>query len=159
LEAAPDPDKLYDLIVGWMVVEHLHQPLFSLKKLARWGKPGCWLAISLPNATKLHMRLFKNKWFALQAPTHLYHFTESSITYMLDRAGWRTERIFHHRSLVNFSQSMSFILEALQVPHWLSQLPLRVMRQPLFYPFSCLLAAVGQTGLITVWARKKDDTI
>jgi 2-polyprenyl-3-methyl-5-hydroxy-6-metoxy-1,4-benzoquinol methylase len=33
LETAPQPEVLFDLIVGWMVLEHLHEPVGSLKKL------------------------------------------------------------------------------------------------------------------------------
>jgi len=30
----------YELLVGWMVLEHLHDPLGGLRKLRRWARPG-----------------------------------------------------------------------------------------------------------------------
>ncbi len=47
IESAPEPAHPYDLIVGWMVLEHLHEPVDALCKLHRWTRPGGWLAISV----------------------------------------------------------------------------------------------------------------
>ncbi|MFN2572492.1 MAG: class I SAM-dependent methyltransferase, partial [Gemmatimonadales bacterium] len=41
---APDPDRLYDLVVAWMVLEHLPNPVQALRRLAAWSSPGAWLA-------------------------------------------------------------------------------------------------------------------
>jgi SAM-dependent methyltransferase len=40
LETAPDPEEPYDLVVGWMVLEHLHDPVLALQKLRSWTRPG-----------------------------------------------------------------------------------------------------------------------
>src|SRR3546814_4428524 len=50
LEAAGDPQLPFDLIVGWMVLEHLHQPLDVLQKLRSWVRPDGWLVLSVPDA-------------------------------------------------------------------------------------------------------------
>lgn len=161
LASAPAPAGTFDLIVGWMVVEHLHEPVSALRKLARCSAPQGWLAISIPNTTNLHLRLFKEKWFALQVPTHLYHFSEDTIVALLARTGWRVERILHCCSLDVCAYSMSDVLEDYRLPIWLSMLPRRfiggVGRRLALYPISCLLAALGQTGIMTVWAKKDDD--
>lgn len=163
LESAPEPTDPFDLIVGWMVVEHLHEPLSALRKLSRYAAPQGWLAISIPNATNLNLRLFKEKWFALQVPTHLYHFSDDTIVAFLARTGWRVERIFHHRSLDVWANSMSDTLEGYGIHKFLSALPRRLVsgmgRSLAMFPISCLLAALGQTGLITVWAKKNDDPL
>ena len=156
LESLPDLPGGFDLIAAWMVVEHLHDPVLSLRKLARWGSPGCWLAISVPDATDFQLRLFRDRWFALQAPTHLYHFTVKSIRQVLAQGGWRVERVFYQRSLANYSRSLSYVFEDVGAPSWLSMLPRRLADERLMYPISCLLAALRETGLITVWARKAE---
>ena len=53
LETAPAPVEPFDLIVGWMVLEHLHDPVLALKKLNAWMKPGGWLVLSIPNAGRV----------------------------------------------------------------------------------------------------------
>src|SRR3546814_3023143 len=75
LEAAGDPQLPFDLIVGWMVLEHLHQPLDVLQKLRSWVRPDGWLVLSVPDAGGLEFRLFGDRWYALQLPTHLHHFS------------------------------------------------------------------------------------
>lgn len=163
LESAPEQNCSFDLIVGWMVVEHLHEPLTALRKLNRYATPQGWLAISIPNATNLHLRLFKEKWFALQVPTHLYHFSDDTIVALLAQTGWRVERIFHHRSLDVLANSMSDKLADYGIHKFWSELPRRLVsgmgRSLVMYPISCLFAALGQTGLITIWAKKINNPL
>ncbi|MEJ7712386.1 MAG: class I SAM-dependent methyltransferase [Pyrinomonadaceae bacterium] len=58
----------YDLIAGWMVLEHLHDPVSALRQLHAWAKPGARLALSVPNANSLEFSVFRDAWFALQLP-------------------------------------------------------------------------------------------
>ena len=93
LETAPQPDELFDLVVGWMVLEHLHDPVTGLKKLHKWAKPNGWLALSIPNADSLEFNLFKDKGYALQVPTHIYHYTPNSLEKVLHAGGWTIKNI------------------------------------------------------------------
>ena len=98
----------YDLIVGWHVLEHLHDPVSSLKKLHAWAKPGGWLVLSLPDAGALEFKIFKDAWYALMLPTHLFHFTTSTLDKMLRLAGWRVERIIWEENPKNLLASLSY---------------------------------------------------
>lgn len=163
LETAPDPEKLFDLIIGWMVIEHLHDPVAGLSKLARWTKPNGWLAISVPNASSIDFTLFKDAGYALQLPSHLYHFTPRTLTLLLSRSGWRVQEIYHQRGISNLVGSLGYkledwglhptIVEAFK--HYPEKSSL--LSQVLFYPLAYLLAIFGQTGRMTVWAKKADD--
>src|SRR5262249_24375450 len=79
LESLTSSINHYDLIVGWQVLEHLHDPLSSLRKLNTWSKPGGWLVLSMPDAGALEFKIFKEAWYALSLPTHLYHFTTATL--------------------------------------------------------------------------------
>lgn len=162
LENAPEPERLYDLIVGWMVVEHLHDPREALTKLARWVKPGGWLALSLPNAASAEFMFFKGDSYALQVPTHLYHYTPETLSTLLSKTGWIVKTIKHQRVLSNLFASIGLVLERIEAPALLVKAFLRYPTQSghwsfLFYPLAWLLAAFGQTGRMTVWARKTDS--
>src|SRR5436853_7543594 len=87
LEDAPTPRDKFDLIVGWMVLEHLHRPVLALEKLRAWAKPGAWLVLALPNAGSWDFKVFRNKWYALELPRHLYHYTKATISLMLATTG------------------------------------------------------------------------
>jgi len=162
VESVGEFEQTFDLIVGWMVIEHLHDPVGALRKLASWTRDGGHLAISVPNAASFDFVLFKGAGYALQLPNHLYHFTPKTITALLERSGWRTEKIFHHRVLNNVLGSVGHKLEDWSAPTWLirpfMEYPRSGGRWALaFYPLAWLLAAFGQTGRMTVWARKAQD--
>lgn len=162
LEIAPEPRQPYDLIVGWMVLEHLYDPILSLQKLARWIRPGGWLAISTPNAAALEFCLFKDYWYALQLPTHLYHYTPKTLRKVLERSGWRMERIFHQRVLGNLVASIGYVLRDRGytnklIKHFI-EFPQKVgYKNYLLYPLAYILSLFGQTGRMTVWARRIVD--
>jgi SAM-dependent methyltransferase len=148
----------FDLITGWMVLEHLHQPLAVLQKLRQWVKPGGALAISVPNAGSLERKLFGPHWYALQLPTHLYHYDPASIRRLMAAAGWRVTAIHHHRTLSNAIASTGY---------WLRDKGFGGLAQALIdfpekggrigalavFPFAWIAALLGQTGRMTVWAE------
>lgn len=160
LEAAEQPPgDPFDLIVGWMVLEHLHDPIGGLNKLREWAKPGAWLVLSVPNAGALEFRMFKEKWYALQMPTHLYHFTPKTLEQLLRAGGWGLEKIYHHRILNNLIASIGYLLH----DKGYVKLGLKLIHFPdhagkwhyLLYPLAWALSVFGQTGRMTVWARAK----
>jgi len=161
LEKAIPPDQPYDLVVGWMVLEHLHDPVAGLKKLREWTKPGGWLVASVPNAACYELRLFGERWYALHLPNHLWHPTPDSLREVLARGGWRLDRIFYHRDLKNVIGSLGYWLADRRIlprlARWMSEYPDREgSSYLLLHPLSLLLGLLRQTGRITVWARRVD---
>jgi 2-polyprenyl-3-methyl-5-hydroxy-6-metoxy-1,4-benzoquinol methylase len=162
LEDAPEPDEPYDLVVGWMALEHLHDPVKALRKLYSWTRPGGWLAVSTPNVGAREFSLFKDAWLALHLPNHLYHYTPETLTRVLERGGWRVREVFHQRQLSNLLASFGYVLKDRGS---LSMLAEKLIKFPesggklhyLLYPASYLLSLLGQTGRMTVWAQRKDD--
>ncbi len=161
LEQAPEPERPFDLVVAWMVLEHLHRPLETLRRLLKWTRPGGWLVFSVPNAGSMDFRLFKQRWYALQVPTHLYHFTPASITMLLSKSNWRTEKIFHQRVLSNYFASAGYLVQDKIGAAFLAALLLAYPERAgllhyFFYPLAWALALAGQTGRMTIWARKEN---
>lgn len=163
LESAPTPPHLYDLVVGWMVLEHLHQPVEALRKLLDWTRPGGWLVASVPNAAALEFRVFADAWYALELPRHLHHFTPTTLKRVLEASGWRMERILHQRTLANLAGSAGYVLRDSRYRGKLVGLARILLgfhssglAHILTFPLAFLLAGFGQTGRMTVWARKPD---
>jgi SAM-dependent methyltransferase len=162
VESAPEPSQPYDLVVGWMVLEHLHDPVAALEKLRQWTRPGGWLAVSVPDASSLQFRLFGAAWYALHLPNHLWHPTRRSIRQVLERAGWKVSRVTDQRDIRNLMGSVGYRLRDLgrfpRIARWFSEFPERGGR--IYYalhPLAVLLAATRQSGRITVWARRQND--
>ncbi len=161
IEDAPDPTNTFDLIVGWMVLEHLHAPILALQKLRRWTKKGGWLVLSIPNNGSLEFRIFKAAWYALHLPNHLYHYTPKSLEKVLDAGGWQLEQIHHQRVMSNLSGSLGYFIEGWpgcsRLSRFLIVFPEKAgVLHCLLFPIAYLLALLGQTGRMTVWARRKE---
>jgi 2-polyprenyl-3-methyl-5-hydroxy-6-metoxy-1,4-benzoquinol methylase len=159
LEGIEKPANSYDLIVGWMVLEHLHEPIECLRKLASWAKPNASLVISVPNIGSAEARVFGSYWYALQLPTHLYHYDTATIVKVMEDGGWVVTRIHHHRVLTNLIVSMGYWLRSRgcsSIAHALIELPVKYSRavSVLLFPLAFILAYVGQTGRMTVWAKR-----
>jgi hypothetical protein len=159
LETAPDCLGEFDLVAGWMVLEHLHDPVGGLAKLHSWTRPGGWLAVSVPNAACLERRLFGDAWFPLHLPNHLFHFTPRTLRKTLERAGWEVVRISCQRNLSDLIASAGYVLQdrrRLPAPaRLLVSYPWRGGRLNLaLLPLSYPLSLCGQTGRMTAWARK-----
>lgn len=159
LEDAPPPLKQYDLIVGWMVLEHLHDPVACLKKINEWASPDARLVLSMPNTGSISFRYFDEKWFDLHLPNHLYHLTTQTIQQLLVAGGWKLDQVHHQRSLINLLVSAANLLESKGWHCAAKILNYLAFRGGLVYyaqfPFAWIFAVFGQTGRMTVWAKKK----
>jgi 2-polyprenyl-3-methyl-5-hydroxy-6-metoxy-1,4-benzoquinol methylase len=159
LENAPAPELPYDLVTAWMAVEHLRKPGEALEKVRSWCSPGAWLAASVPDAGALEFRLFKDYWYALQVPSHLYHFDPDTLGKVLHKAGWHLERVLHHRNARNLVESLGYVLEEKlcgacrpsSVVRFIYDGP--AWAQTLLLPLDYLSGIIGQSGRMTIWAR------
>ncbi len=161
IETAPPPAHKLDLVVGWMVLEHLYDPLLALRKLHEWSRTGASLVLSTPNAGAWEFRHFKEDWYALHLPNHLYHFTPDTVRALLARTGWRVERVLHQRTIANLVASLGNRMERRNqnssVARWLKGFPDHGRFAKVFsLPMAYLMAARGQTGRMTIWARRID---
>lgn len=157
LESAPEPDETFDLIVGWMVLEHLHDPIRGLQKLREWAKPDAWLVLSVPNAGSKAFWLFKGRWYDLHLPNHLFHFTPHTLERLFKASGWKLQKIHHQRVSGNLIASSGYLLrdkgyvrlgqKLIDFPTWGGRWAYAL------YPLAWLLSVFGQTGRMTVWAR------
>jgi 2-polyprenyl-3-methyl-5-hydroxy-6-metoxy-1,4-benzoquinol methylase len=159
LESAPEPAERFDLVVGWMVLEHLHDPVLALNKLHRWSRKDAWLAISVPNAACFQLGWFRERWYPLQLPAHLYHFTPATLEALLNAMGWRIEKILYQKVMTDLVASTAYLIgdkwPNSTVSRFLKRHP-GIFNLPL-YPLALILSRLGQTARMTVWARRVDQ--
>ncbi len=80
-------EKKFDLIILFQVLEHLNNPVASLKQCADLLEPGGKLIIAVPNFSSWQSRYSSSYWFHLDAPRHLFHFSPTSLGNALKIAG------------------------------------------------------------------------
>jgi len=92
------PPHSFDLISLWHVLEHLPNPLKTLKSSSRLLKKGGVLAISTPNIDSLQAEVGRDQWFHLDPPRHLYLYSPRTLEQMIGSLGFRLLKM-HHFSL------------------------------------------------------------
>jgi SAM-dependent methyltransferase len=162
LEQAPAPVQPYDLVIGWMVLEHLHEPVAALRKLHEWTRSGAMLALSVPDCGAWEISAFRQYWYALHIPNHLYHFNRKTLSNVLKAGGWTLVEVQNHRDLWPVRSSIMHLIEdpnAVSQPvrrllEWVN----RLLTPGWFWrPLAALLAPLGQTCGMTVVARRSTE--
>ena len=87
IEKADFPDGYFDIITCFHVLEHLADPLTSVKHALRLIKTGGLIIIEVPNLDSIGFRIFKRRWQPLEIPTHLNHFTPATLQKVFETAG------------------------------------------------------------------------
>jgi SAM-dependent methyltransferase len=95
LDDATIPPASCDIVVMWHVLEHLPDPLAGLRQVAGILAPGGLLLAAVPNFNSYEARLFGRRWYSLDAPRHLIHFTPEALTAAVEQAGLRVRTIAH----------------------------------------------------------------
>lgn len=85
----------FDVVTLNNVLEHLYDPLGTLKEVRRVLRPDGVLIITVPNIDSLGFKIFKKKWYPLQPPIHLYHFTPVILSSMLNTVGFTIIDVNH----------------------------------------------------------------
>lgn len=89
LEEAGFPDDTFDAVTMNHVIEHLWDPVATLRECRRVLKPRGRLVVVTPNIEALGYRLFREAWRGLEVPRHLYLFSMRTLRACAAQAGLR----------------------------------------------------------------------
>jgi 2-polyprenyl-3-methyl-5-hydroxy-6-metoxy-1,4-benzoquinol methylase len=92
LEDAAFPDHSFDAITLTHVLEHIYDPLSLLEECHRILSPEGHIYITTPNLQSMGHLTFKNNWFALEPPRHLYLWTPQTLYDTLKSVGFEVSR-------------------------------------------------------------------
>ncbi|MBI5598272.1 MAG: class I SAM-dependent methyltransferase [Deltaproteobacteria bacterium] len=81
----------FDYAVMDQVIEHVSEPVHTLKGVAGVLKPGGRAVLSLPNPNGWGAKVFGKKWIHWHAPYHLQHFSVQSMRLAAAAAGLTVE--------------------------------------------------------------------
>jgi SAM-dependent methyltransferase len=87
------PDGHFDAVTLWHVLEHTSDPAATLSEVARILKPGGWCMVGVPNFDSPESRLCRDRWFHLDVPRHLTHFTPVTLRSAMAAAGLPVSRV------------------------------------------------------------------
>lgn len=73
----------FDAVSIWHVLEHVRNPVDTLKEISSLLKPNGILALAVPNFGSWQSKLFRGHSFHLDLPRHLFHFDLQSLMPLL----------------------------------------------------------------------------
>jgi len=153
LDDAPWAPGSFDAITFNHALEHMPDPLLTLRQAAALVRPGGLVVISVPNFGAWQRRLFGAAWFPLDLPRHLQHFDRASLPYMARMAGLEASEVRTSSLLAGFLASLQY---ALRGRLFLSDVTMhRAMH--LLYPFVLLADLILREGdCLHVVARRAE---
>jgi len=89
--------SVYDVVALFDVLEHLPTPLETLRWVAGRLAPGGRVVVGVPNIESMEFRLLGVRWFALELPRHLTHFTPRALDRIAELAGLRVRQLHYPR--------------------------------------------------------------
>jgi SAM-dependent methyltransferase len=87
LEESALPERGYDVVSAFHVLEHLPDSRSFLRKLARWASPGGAVVVEVPNWHSVQRRRLGEDWFNLRPGEHLVHFTPQTLAAVMRASG------------------------------------------------------------------------
>lgn len=148
------PDGFFDVVHMSMVLEHLHDPGEALRRIHRLLRADGQLILSVPDISGFEARLFKDKCYTLQVPQHLSHFSPETATKLLCQTGFSVEEIIHQKAKRDIIQSAAY-LENRTLSRLLDS---SLVRSLILGPLVAVLAALGKTSRMSIFARKEHDS-
>jgi 2-polyprenyl-3-methyl-5-hydroxy-6-metoxy-1,4-benzoquinol methylase len=90
-----DPENyeplFFDYVTLDQVIEHMTDPLKTMRGIAKVLKPGGMAIVSTPNASGWGAKLFGRRWINWHAPYHMQHFSPTSMAMAAEQAGLSME--------------------------------------------------------------------
>jgi len=160
LEGAAFPDRFFDVVTLWDVLEHVRDPRRTLGEIARISRPEGLLVLSLPNPDCLEARLFGPYWAGWDMPRHLHLFSLPVLERLLAGTSFQIHEVssFTGRYHVFVLSTQLWLAEHL-ASRRLRQLILALMRswpaRALALPCYALAGRWGLSSIMTVFARRR----
>jgi len=146
----------YDIITLWQVLEHLYHPTRIIEKAKKLLNSGGLLVIAIPNFASFQATFFKQDWYHLEVPRHLFHYTPKSITNLLEKQGFKILDIDFWCREHNGAGFLGSVLQFNNPNETYFQKVLRkTMGKYATDALAVLESALGKGGTMTVFAEKK----
>ena len=162
------PVTKFEVVSLFHVLEHLENPERILKYirdniLERNG----FLIIQVPNYGSWERKIFGRKWFGLDAPRHLWHFSENNLKRVIENVGFKPIKVIKRNAWLHPVTIVPSLFPELDVQRiWIKHDGLKAVllmfmwtiMTVLTIPISIVASIFSQGSMLTVVAvNTKDD--
>lgn len=138
LDAQLSPSS-FAVVTLWHVLEHLRNPRAVLQTALRLLRPDGRLFVAVPNIESFQARCFRSRWYHLDVPRHLFHYSPGTLTKVLADCGFAVEAMIHRSREHNFAGILGSIMR-LSIPD--ESIVHKSVRKLIAAPLATGLAAV-----------------
>lgn len=87
LEESGLPERSFDVVSAFHVLEHMPDSRAFLRTMCRWARPGGFVVIEVPNWRSVQRRRLREDWPGLRTHEHLVHFTPQTLARTMAAVG------------------------------------------------------------------------
>ena len=150
------PLSSFEVVTLWQVLEHLPRPVEVLKRIRALLKPGGILVIAVPNFDSVQARVFRSRWYHLEVPRHLYHFTPATLRKFLDAEGFDVLAEYQHSPEHNWAGILGSLFPLVASKgSYAGRLARLVAGRPLARGAAAIEAAFHRGGTFTLVAASR----
>jgi SAM-dependent methyltransferase len=110
------PDKSFDCITMWHVMEHFHDPVRYSDEIGRLLQTDSICIAALPNCDSADAGYYGSHWAAYDVPRHLWHFNPSTVKLFWEKKGFEIVRIIRLPLDVFYISILSEKNKGLKIP-------------------------------------------
>jgi len=110
LRDAGAPTGPFDVVIFNHSLEHIPHPGDALRRAHSLLRPGGEIAVAVPDFGCWQRRLFRDRWFHLDIPRHLQHFTAGTLADLAGQAGFQEVSVTRYASPNGLPNSVQYLL-------------------------------------------------
>ena len=159
LEKAEYPDNFFDVISLTWVFEHVSEPMKTMKELNRILKPNGTLIMAVPQSNSMMLKLFKENWYGLDTPRHLFIYSPENLELYGKKTGFKLKKKRYLAS--NLLPTILYWKNKFRIKEGKKEIYLReknfsqnLFLQLLFMPFNSVLGFLGISDSVEVEFEK-----
>ncbi|MFH1045761.1 MAG: class I SAM-dependent methyltransferase [Candidatus Omnitrophota bacterium] len=139
-------ERDFDVIILFDTLEHMPDPLKTLSWVREHLAAAGTAILSFPNFASLEARMLRQRWFALELPRHLFHFTPNAVKTLALHSKMKLRKIKYIYS--------SFFLKSFFDERLKKRPKLPILKKRVFAPFEVALYILGNRPYMVAYLGK-----
>jgi len=150
-------ENYFDLIIMRHVLEHVPDPLETIKAIYKMLKENGTFFCLIPNAASYDAKIFKQYWRGFELPRHYFHYDPKVLKKIFEQEGFHNIKFFYSMVPINWIGSIAFYLKDKKLPKIFRDFfhDCNPLLLALFTPVEVTQSLLKKSGRIKVLARTR----